>query len=362
MFSLYKYELKKIFSQKYFTIAFLVLYVFVMAVSVTPMITGSINSIKSKQEISNRLLDDSLFEEFYSNREDDKYHDVNDFIKYCTNSEKFDDLSANEIYGKRLEQLSREFKTDNLNEGEIKYWLEKENELNKPFVYQADDAYSEIYEVVYVINFVVLVLVALAITGIFADEKATGADQILLSSKYGRNKLFTAKVLSSLTVGFIITTVMYASIVGINLFVYGSDGFDAGLQIHMPTCLYSISIGTSVLIMYGQLLFASLVYVCFSLLLSIATNNHPASSGVMIVMMFLSMFNIPAKYRVISQIWDTIPSGHIGSWSLKKYQLIKVFGTYFNSLEYTTIIWPLMAIIFIVIAKMLYNKYQVEGR
>ena len=80
MLSLYKYEFKKIFSQKYFTIAFLILYAFVMAVSITPIITGSIDSIKQKQTISNRLLDDSLFNEFYNNREDDKYNDVNDFL------------------------------------------------------------------------------------------------------------------------------------------------------------------------------------------------------------------------------------------------------------------------------------------
>lgn len=362
MFTIYKYELKKIFSQKYFIIAFLFLYVFTMAISVTSIITGSINSVKQKETISGRLLDDALFNEYYENRKDATYKDVDDFIKYCTNKEDYGEPSAAEIYEARNNQLEKEFKVDNLTESEKQYWRQKESSIQKPFVYQTDDAYSEIYEVVYVVNFMILVLIAVALTGVFADEKATGADQILLSSRYGKTKLFSAKVLASLTIGFIITTLMYVSIIDVNLFVYGINGFDTVIQIHMPTSLYSFTIGDSIFIMYVQLLLATFVYVGFALLLSIITNNHPASSGVMIVIMFLSMFNIPAKYRLISQIWDSIPSGHIGSWSLTKYQLVKLFGTYYNSLEFTTVIWPIATIAFIIIAKAVYKRYQVEGR
>ena len=362
MFRLYKYELKKIFSQKFFILAFALLFIFSIAISVTPMITGSINTIKQKDVISGRTLDDSLFQEFYEDRKSDTYYDIKEFIKYCLNKEEFDNVSASEIYESRLKQLQKEFDTDNLTEGERQYWLNKENDIKKPFVYQRDDAYSEIYNVVYVLNFAILILISLAITGVFADEKSTGADQILMSSKYGRNKLFIAKVLASLTIGFIVPTVMYASIVGINLFIYGTDGYNAAIQIHMPTSLYSFSMGDSVLIMYGQLLAASFTYVGFALLLSIATNNHSASTASMVVLMFLSMFNIPSRYRVISQIWDLIPSGHIGSWSLLKMQLIKVFGNYYNSIEYSPVVWLILTIVFILISKQIYKRYEVSGR
>ena len=362
MLRLYKYELKKIFSQKFFVLAFVLLFLFSIGISVTPMIIGSIDSVKQKDAITGRTLDDTLFQEFYKNRKDDTYYDVKEFIKYCLNKEEFEDISASEIYESRLKQLQKEFNTDNLTEGERQYWLAKEEELTKPFVYQRDDAYSEIYNVIYVLNFAILILIALAIAGVFADEKVTGADQILFSSKYGRNKLFTAKVLASLTIGFVVPTIMYSTIVGVNLAVYGIDGYNATIQVHMPTSLYDFSMGDSVWIMYGQLLTASFTYVGFALLLSIATNNHAASTATMVVLMFLSMFNIPSKYRIISQLWDLIPSGHIGSWSLLKMQLIKIFGNYYNSIEYSSIIWIVFTIVFIIIAKQIYKRYQVSGR
>lgn len=362
MFTLYKYELKKIFSQKAFLCAFVLLFLLVNAIAFTPMVTGSIERVKVKYELSGRALDDPLFQEFYNNKEDPKYYDVQEFIKTSINSNQIEGLSSEEIYNRRLETLDQYLKEDYLSEKELKYWENRESSLTKPFTYKSADAYTEIYNSVYVLNFVSLILIAISITGIFADEKSTGADQIIYSSKNGRNKLFISKVLAALTVGIIIPIVIYVPIVITNIIVYGSDGFDACLQILIPQSLYSFSIGQSVLIMFGLLVVASLVYVAFALLLSIATKNHSASSAAMIVMMFLSMFNIPQRFRLLSQIWNIVPSGHIGTWTLIEYRLINLFGHQFNTLQYSPVVWILIAIVFIVVASILYKKYEVEGK
>lgn len=362
MLTLYKYELKKIFSQKAFLWAFLLLFLVTNAIAFTPMVTGSIENVKVKNVLSERVIDDALIQEFYGDAENPKYYDIKEFVKYCVNSNQYEGLSADDIYNKRLETLDQFYKEDYLSEKEIKYWNEKENKLIKPFTYKAADAYTEVYNSVYVLNFVSLILVAISITGIFADEKSSGADQIIYSSKNGRNKLFISKVLAALTVGIIIPVVMYVPIVLTNVIVYGSDGFDACLQIFMPQSLYSFSIGESVLIMFGLLVVASLTYVAIAFFLSIITKSHSTSSAAMIVMMFLSMFNIPNRYRFLSHLWNIIPSGHIGTWTLLEYRLINFFGHHFNTLQYSPVIWLIVSAAFILIAKIAYSKYQVEGK
>lgn len=362
MLTLYKYELKKIFSQKAFLCAFLLLFVLTNAIACSPMVTGSIDTVKAKEELSGRIIDESLIQEFYSDEENPKYYDIKEFIKYCINNNQYEGLKAEDIYNKRIVLLNQFYKEDYLSEKEIDYWNEKENKLIKPFIYNKADAYTEVYNSVYVLNFVSLILVAISITGIFADEKSSGADQIIYSSKNGRNKLFYSKMLAALTVGIIIPTIIYIPIVITNIIVYGANGYDACIQIFMPQSLYSFSIGDSVIIMYGLLVVASLVYVAFAMFLSIITKNHSASSAAMIVMMFLSMFNIPGKYRLLSQVWNMIPSGHIGTWTLIEYRLINIFGLCLNTLQYSPIIWVLLSVIFILIAKILYSKYQVEGK
>ena len=362
MFTLYKYELKKIFSQKAFLWAFLLLLLLVNAIACTPMVTGSIENVKAKQEISGRVIDESLIYELNDDKENNKFYDIKEFIKYCTNSNQYEGLSEKDIYNKRLETLDQFFKEDYLYDDEIKYWNDKENKLVKPFTYEKADAYTEVYNSVYVLNFVSLILVAISIAGIFADEKSSGADQIIYSSKNGRNKLFISKALAALTVGIVIPVVIYVPIVLTNVIVYGSDGFDACLQIFMPQSLYSFSIGESVIIMFGLLVVASLTYVAFAFFLSIITKNRSTSSAAMIVMMFLSMFNIPNRYRLLSHLWNIIPSGHIGTWTLLEYRLFNIFGHYFNTLQYSPIIWLFVSVLFVLAAKFAYSKYQVEGK
>lgn len=362
MFTLYRYELKKIFSQKALLCAFLLLFVLINAISMTPMVTGSIDNVKIKEELSGRAIDESLIQEFYSNEDDPKYYDIKEFIKYCINNNQYEGLSSEDVYNKRLETTNQFLKEDLLTEKELQYWKNKESKLTKPFTYIKADAYTEVYNSVYVLNFVSLILVAISITGIFADEKSTGADQIIFSSKNGRDKLFVAKLLASLSIGIIIPSVIYIPIILTNIFVYGSNGFNACIQIFMPQSLYSFSIGESVIIMFVLLVLATIVYVTFALLLSLVTKNHSASSAAMIVLMFLSMFNIPNKYRIFSQIWNLIPSGHIGTWTLIEYRLVNVFGNLYNSLQYSPVIWILISVVFVLIARFLYSKYQVEGK
>ena len=100
----------------------------------------------------------------------------------------------------------------------------------------------------------------------------------------------------------------------------------------------------------------------FAMFLSIITKNHSASSAAMIVMMFLSMFNIPNRYRLLSHLWNIIPSGHIGTWTLLEYRLFNIFGHRINTLQYSPVIWLIVSVAFILIAKIAYSKYQVEGK
>jgi len=74
------------------------------------------------------------------------------------------------------------------------------------------------------------------------------------------------------------------------------------------------------------------------------------------------MFNIPEKYRVISQIWHYVPAGHIGVWQFYEYRLLNIFGYLLNDLQASIILWTLVCIILIIIGKILNKNYQVLGR
>lgn len=54
--------------------------------------------------------------------------------------------------------------------------------------------------------------------------------------------------------------------------------------------------------MFGLLVMAGILYAVLSAFLSQVLGNHSAAMGIMVLVMLLSMLNIPENFRVISQI------------------------------------------------------------
>jgi len=149
---------------------------------------------------------------------------------------------------------------------------------------------------------------------------------------------------------------------GINILVFGTEGYDAVVQLTITGCQYNMSILEADIWLFLLLIFAAILYASFAMLLSRLTNSHAAASAIMIIGMFLSMFNIPERYRFISQLWNYSPAGHIGIWQFYEYRLLTLFGVQLNNLQASLIIWAIATILFIVVGNRLNSKYQVLGR
>ena len=362
MFTLYKYELKKVVSQKYFLLASLIFCLFIVAVGLTPVVTKSIPSKQENQIVSNRYIDDELLDEARANEGKGIYSYITDFIKFCTNSTQIDDYSAKDVYDARLKSIDKEMGASYLTKQETAYWNKKKEEIKTPFKFYADTGYSEVYELVSMIGFITVILCNIAISGIFADEKQTGVDQILLSTKHGRSKLYTAKILVSLTLGIIIPIVLFLISVFFELLVFGSQGYNNPLQVHIPVCLYDITIGESMYYCLFKLVFGGIVSSTFAALLSEITKRHQAAQAISIVIMLLSMVSIPEKLRVLSYLWHFMPATNIGAWMFYEYRMINLFGIMLNDFIATPLVWIIASVIFIIIGKVVYKKDEVLGR
>lgn len=189
-------------------------------------------------------------------------------------------------------------------EAEKEYWREKESEIKKPFTYYYEEGYAGIYTSVYVANFMLLILTAVAVCGIFADEKISGTDQIIFSSVQ-KEKLFAAKILAGFSMGVLLA-------------------------------LY---------------LFAALADAAFAMFLSQVLGSRSAATAIMVMGLFLSMLNIPEKLGTFSKIWRYLSGAYIGSWTFTEYRLISVFGRFFNNLQAAPVLWLLASAVFLGIAK-----------
>ena len=71
---------------------------------------------------------------------------------------------------------------------------------------------------------------------------------------------------------------------------------------------------------------------------------------------------IPENMGLLSKIWSYLPGAYIGSWTFTEYRLISVFGQYFNNLQAAPVLWLLASALFVVAAKVAYQRYQVQGK
>lgn len=301
MGTLYRYELKKLLCQKVLWIAVALMTLILVGVGITDVVTGRAAISKNYKEFSGREIDDSLIKEV------------------------------------------------------------QEAEVKKPFTYQYEEGYAGIYTSVYVANFMLLLLSAIGICGIFADERINGTDQIIFSS-VSKEKLFIAKILAGLSMGIILAVYLYGALSICSFGIYGFSGFNAPLQIRIPGCMLNITIGQTYIYLCVLFLIAGIIYSAFAMFLSQVLNNRSAATAIMVIGLFLSMINVPEAFGLLSKVWSYLPGAYIGSWTFTEYRLIHIFGKFFNNLQMAPVFWMIASMIFIAIAGCSYKQYQVKGK
>ena len=361
MGTLYRYELKKILCQKLLWIAVTLMTVILVCAGLTDMISGRAEIGKNYGQFSGREIDDSLIKETQETKDPDHYIVFRNFINFCMGTADYENVNEEEVYATREKNNQKWMKQAKLSDAEIDYWNQKEAEIKKPFTYQFEEGYAGIFTSVYVANFMLLLLAAIGICGIFADERSNGTDQIIFSS-VSKEKLFFAKILAGLSMGILLAVYFYGALSICSFGIYGFSGFNAQIQIRIPGCMLNITIGQAYVYLFALFITAGMIYSALAMFLSQVLNNRSAATAIMVIVLFLCMINVPETLGVLSKIWSYLPGAYIGSWTFTEYRLIHVFGKFFNNLQTAPVFWLIASMIFLAIAGCSYKNYQVKGK
>lgn len=358
---LFWYEIKKIFRQKILWAAVLLMTLVLAGSSLAALITGASEKAKNARQFSGRELDQSLIQEAQTAQNAENYTVFKNFINYCMGTSEHDIVDEKEVYEAREASIQKEMEQAGLTGEEQAYWAGKEASVKKPFHYEYEEGYAGIFTTVYVANFMLLLLVAIGTSGIFADEKINGTDQIIFSS-VSKEKLLVAKLLAGFSTAFFLAVYLFVLICVCCFGTYGISGFDAPLQIRIPGCMLNLTIGEASVILFFLFLGAGIVYAAAAMLLSQFLNNRSASTAIMMIGMFLSMLNVPEKFGILSTAWSYLPGAYLGSWTFTEYRLVHLCGCYLNNLQAVSVFWSLGTLLFVILTYLSYRNYQVKGR
>ena len=348
-----KYEYLKLFRRKiiWVTLGIMMILsaviVFVSDVGFDPEEPGIVQYIRENKqkemEIVGEKVDDRLLEKY---RDKEYAQGLWYFLNCLFPSDYIYEVTEEKLYQQRQELLQNNMEDACLTKGEKAYWKQKEAGIEKPFTYGYTAGERKLIAVFYTMAMMQVIFVAVAVPAIFADEHFRKMDQLNLCSKYGKGRLYGAKITAGLTVGTGGTLCLILSSIIPILILYGFHGLDVRIQLIYAACSYPLTIGQMIGSQITLLLCASVLESAFAMFCAEKMKSGMGTMAVMTGILLLSLaISIPDQYRMAVQMWNCFPSNILAVWNLLDCRLVSLFGRYFTQMQILPIAYVVLAVL-----------------
>lgn len=179
-----------------------------------------------------------------------------------------------------------------LSEAEKDYWRNMNNDVKEPFQYGYFGGWEIIISSFELLMFAILAI-CIVIAPVFSGEYQAGTDAVILSGKYGKTKLTTAKIVAALVFGVLAFTIHVLIAFGIPLVAFGMDGWNLPLQINGTTVPYPLTFMEGTLINLGVIYLVLIAMIGLTLFLSARMKSPYFVLIVVVPVLFIPMFLSP---------------------------------------------------------------------
>lgn len=361
---LVNYEYKKILSNKSvkITLIFAILYTVICSIGT---LLGSYQTYESNYEgmikdrtyaraLTGRLLDETLINEavnaYKKIPNSDSYHETPEYQTYARmynsvyqavrpafntqsgrfNMNDFQQLTMKELeqfYLKRQEQLIRYMDTIGMREKVIQEVIQQNTNIKTPLVFGYTGGYSNFFTLSSNLGLTISFVLAICIAPIFCGEYTTGVDQLILSSKYGKNRVIMAKLFTGFTLSAIITLISSFLSFGLSLVIFGADGSNAPLQLENFLCPYPLTMAKTAVLLTICVFLASLMTAAIVMSLS-ARLKTPFGVIILVVLLLIipMVVYVPQTELGLYQLFRLFPTQMISLDSVTNLILYDLFG------------------------------------
>lgn len=201
--------------------------------------------------------------------------------------------------------------------------------------------------------------ICIVIAPVFSGEYQAGTDAVILSAKYGKTKLTTAKIIAALLFGVLAFTLHAIVAFALPLAAFGIDGWSLPLQINGTTAPYPLTFLEGAVVNLGVIYLVLIAMICLTLFLSARMKSPYLVLIVVVPVLFIPMF--------------LSPNGTTGIYNLlvflTPYQsLVPRFSSYLSyqfgsvvldSFTMRAIVYTALALILLPLARIGFKKHQV---
>ena len=231
------------------------------------------------------------------------------------------------------------------------------NDMETPLYYDYTDGWFKLIWDMNLLLLVLIICISICISPVFSSECEEHMDSIILSTKYGKNKL----ILSKFKASFIFTSIFYfVSVVFmafIRLFIYGFEGWNCKIQVVSTYwhSMYNINFLQAFLLSVVLGYIACLVTVSIAIFISSKLKNSFAvivsTLGILFIPKVISTINVS---KFIDYIIDLFPI-NISNVNniLGYYKFYNIFGNLVIQP------WIMMIVSIILIIALLFSTYKI---
>lgn len=372
-YSLFCYEIKKIFKNRFTVILLIVIAAYSLMQGVfqaEQMGDYASRTRELKRSIDNRTIDDSLLDEMrlasdeygvWWNESNCTYQALCDWVRKIVDYGKpLADYDADAVYQIRQDTIKDGMELCALTEGEEKYWDEKEAMVKKPLVWHSIDEMFGLIDIVHSMPLIMLFVITLLLSQIFAGEIKDKTDPLLRCTGGGWGITYIAKISAAVTSIFLLTVLFGGVSIATSLALWGNNGWNAMVQNLMPLTSEPLTLGRflgrQILVVFAACLFLT-VATCF---LSECFNNPVAVMGAVFggfLVILVGARETPMVIRPLSQLLYLLSPIDMASPNvLYEFRLVGFGGHYLTALQFSPILYVGISVLAVVAGYFVYLR------
>lgn len=288
------------------------------------------------------------------------FGEIDNYDYYRINSVSEDEVGS--LYEQRIaglkNYLDRDDVTEAFSEDEKEWLINKYESLDTPLYYEYADGWKALMDSQYLptLMMITVLIIGFLVSGIFSDEFSWKADSIFFSARLGRGRA----VLAKMGAGFLITTVLYWSVVLlfglIVLAVLGFGGGGCAVQTGVSNwnSIYNITYFQDYLLSTFGGYIGSLFIVTLAMLVSAKTHSTVFAITIPFILTCIPPFvgRLEAFARIMTLFPDQLLSINK---NLEDFSLYHIGGNIFGGV---TVIIPLYLILFCLVFPILFIVYR----
>ena len=382
---LLRFELKKIFINKITILAFTVSAGMLLGIAmINYLVVNPHDRIVYEREaaLEGRALDDALLAELAEEADkagglseigqDSPYYHLAGYISrmqgtYLTIGEGLEseagnrELTATSVYQMRENLLDYIYDYFRLSDADKQWWKEKEDEIEKPFMWQANFGIYSMKSVFGAAINLFCMIAAVCLAGVYAGEKGYRTDSFVLSTREGKSSLWLVKFIAGEIFALAAGTLLLVAGLFPHLLFNGLYGINAPWQLIVPLCAYPYTAGQMLVRYILTYYLGCLVIGALVMLFSVLFMNSMAAAGMICLGLVLDLFlSLPPYLGLLSQLRYLTPAQVLINSSMADPRLLRIFGLVLTPLQSAGLVYLILTVAAAATVRSLYRRQEAQ--